>query len=215
MTEDWPVRPAARLFYAQEKAELEQLLRAEAQASTTLALYLVRPPIVLGPHALGAKGSVPQPVSGGGRRMLDLINRSPVPIPMLAPEVQIQFIHEDDVGQALLKCILGEGPPGAYNVAGDGVLTGADVARELGLAPLPIPARAAHAAARAAMTLPRLPFFPPAADWVEAVSHPAIIDTSKAKRELGWRPRYTGIEALRETIRSDRPDDPAPPPERE
>jgi len=30
MTEEWPVRPAARLFYAQEKAELEGLLRAEA-----------------------------------------------------------------------------------------------------------------------------------------------------------------------------------------
>ena len=30
MTEEWPVRPAARLFYAQEKAELERLLRAEA-----------------------------------------------------------------------------------------------------------------------------------------------------------------------------------------
>src|SRR3954463_4338128 len=30
MTEDWPVRPAARLFYAKEKAELEHLLRAEA-----------------------------------------------------------------------------------------------------------------------------------------------------------------------------------------
>src|SRR3954453_9822272 len=26
MTEEWPVRPAAHLFYAQEKAELEQLL---------------------------------------------------------------------------------------------------------------------------------------------------------------------------------------------
>ena len=30
MTEQWPVRPAARLFYAQEKAELEHLLAAEA-----------------------------------------------------------------------------------------------------------------------------------------------------------------------------------------
>jgi hypothetical protein len=30
MTEDWPVRPAARLFYAQEKAELERLLGEEA-----------------------------------------------------------------------------------------------------------------------------------------------------------------------------------------
>ncbi|MGZ4651097.1 MAG: NAD-dependent epimerase/dehydratase family protein, partial [Kineosporiaceae bacterium] len=32
MTEDWPVRPAARLFYAQEKAELELLLQGEADA---------------------------------------------------------------------------------------------------------------------------------------------------------------------------------------
>src|SRR5215212_1721172 len=29
MTEEWPVRPAAHLFYAQEKAELEQLLAEE------------------------------------------------------------------------------------------------------------------------------------------------------------------------------------------
>ena len=28
MTEDWPVRPAARRFYAQQKAELEHLLQA-------------------------------------------------------------------------------------------------------------------------------------------------------------------------------------------
>ena len=51
MTEEWPVRPAARLFYAQEKAELEVLLRAEADRSAGPALYLLRPPIVLGPHA--------------------------------------------------------------------------------------------------------------------------------------------------------------------
>jgi nucleoside-diphosphate-sugar epimerase len=36
---------------------------------------------------------------------------------------------------------------------------------------------------------------------VEALSHPSIMDTSKAKQELGWRPRYTGVEALRETLR--------------
>ncbi|HJX43532.1 MAG TPA: NAD-dependent epimerase/dehydratase family protein, partial [Geodermatophilus sp.] len=44
MTEEWPVRPAARLFYAQEKAELERLLQAEARAHPQIALYLLRPP---------------------------------------------------------------------------------------------------------------------------------------------------------------------------
>jgi nucleoside-diphosphate-sugar epimerase len=30
------------------------------------------------------------------------------------------------------------------------------------------------------------------------------MDTSRAKRDLGWQPRYTGLEALRDTLR-DRP----------
>ncbi len=201
MDEDWPTRPAARLFYAREKAELERLLNDEARANTKLELYMVRPPIVLGPHAMGAKDALPAPVARAGRRMLDLVDRLPVPVPSLAPDVQLQFIHEDDVGQALLKCVLGQGPPGAYNIAGDGVLTGADVARELGLAPIPIPARAVHAAARAAASLPRPPGAPPATEWVEAISHPSIMDTTKAKQKLGWQPRYTGVEALRETLR--------------
>src|SRR3954451_19810254 len=48
MTEDWPTRPADRLFYAQEKAELEQLLKDEEAEHPDTDLYLLRPPIVLG-----------------------------------------------------------------------------------------------------------------------------------------------------------------------
>ena len=81
MTEDWPVRPAARLFYAQEKAELEQLLGEEAELSPGLGLYLLRPPIVLGPHAVGAKAALPAPLATVGRTMLDFVNRLPVRVP--------------------------------------------------------------------------------------------------------------------------------------
>ena len=67
MTEDWPVRPAARLFYAQEKADLEHLLQAEAAARPGgPALYLLRPSIVLGPHTVGAKGLLPGPLATAG-----------------------------------------------------------------------------------------------------------------------------------------------------
>ncbi|WP_197536280.1 hypothetical protein [Blastococcus saxobsidens] len=114
------------------------------------------------------------------------------------PQHPLQFIHEDDVGQALLLCVLGAGPPGAYNIAGDGVLTAADVARELGVIPIPLPAAPAQAAARA---VARLPFLPPAAEWIEAAGRPAIMDTTRAREELGWTPRYTGLEALRDTLR--------------
>jgi nucleoside-diphosphate-sugar epimerase len=200
MTEEWPVRPAAHLFYAQEKAELEQLLGEESQKHDELDLYLLRPPIVLGPHAMGAKDALPEPVAAFGKGLLQFISRLPIPVPAPAPDTPVQFIHEDDVGQALFKCVVAAGPPGAYNIAGDGVMTGSDIARELGLSPISIPARAVYRAAGAAASLPKPPFLPPMTDWVEAASHPAIMDTNKAREELGWSPKYTGVEALRATL---------------
>lgn len=194
--EDWPVRPARHLFYAREKAELELLLAREAARAERPALYLLRPSIVLGPHALGGKTIAG---AGAGRRLLDLLARSPVPLPTLAPHVPVQFVHEADVGQALLKCVLAAGPPGPYNIAADGVLTGADVARELGLAPLPVPGPVVYTTARVAAALPKWGL-PPALDWVEAFAHPAIMDTAKAKEKLGWRPAFTAREALRDTL---------------
>jgi nucleoside-diphosphate-sugar epimerase len=80
-------------------------------------------------------------------------------------------VHEDDVGQALLLCIVGAGRPGVYNITGDGVLSGAQVLREFGLMPVRAPASG-----------------------------------SNAKRELGWHPRYSGPEALRDTLKPHRQD---------
>jgi nucleoside-diphosphate-sugar epimerase len=198
ITEDWPVRPAARLFYAQEKAELEELLQAEAGRHPGLGLYLLRPPVVVGPDVVGGKDVLPGPLAPLGRALFSRPRRLPVPVPTLVPEFELQLIHQDDVGQALLLCVLGAGPPGAYNIAGDGVLTAVDVAREFGAVPVPVPAGPTRWAARAAA---RLPFLPPAAEWVEAFTRPSIMDTSRAKRELGWQPRFTGLEALRDTLR--------------
>ncbi|MGZ8742962.1 MAG: NAD-dependent epimerase/dehydratase family protein [Nocardioides sp.] len=198
MTEEWPTRPADRLFYAQEKAELEQLLADEAAANPGTALYLLRPPIVLGPQAVGAKAQLPAPLARLGRRVLGEDGKLPVPLPVLVPDLPIQFIHQDDVGRALLQCVVAAGPPGAYNIAADDVLSALDVARVLGVLPVPLPAGPTHAAAR---VLARLPWLPSAAEWIEAASHPAVMDTSRAKTELGWAPRFTAIEALRATFR--------------
>jgi nucleoside-diphosphate-sugar epimerase len=197
MDEDWPTRPAQRLFYAQEKAELEHLLQAESEEHPDLAVYLLRPSIVLGPHTIGGKQLLPGPLAALGRLLGGRLRRLPVPLPAPVPDLPLQLVHEDDVGQALLQCVVGAGPPGAYNIAGDGVLSAVDVARELGIIPLPVPARAGQSVAGA---LARLPFLPSRAGWVEAASHPAVMDTSRAKERLGWAPRYTGLEALRDTI---------------
>ncbi len=194
MKETWPVRPADRLFYAQEKAELEALLQQEAAAHPELDLYLLRPPVVLGPHTIGGKQILPGPLAPLGRKLP--LRKLPVPIPTVVPAVPLQLIHEDDVGSALLQCVVAAGPPGAYNIAADDVVTAVDVARELGFVPLSLPAAVAHAPARA---LSKLPFLPQQAEWVEAFSHPAVMDTTKAKKELGWSPRFSALEAVRAT----------------
>lgn len=201
MTEEWPVRPASRLFYAQEKAEIEERLAAEVGAHPELDLYVLRPPIVLGPHAVGAKQLLPGPLQPLASRVSQrLRGRLPVAVPALVPDVLVQFVHERDVGQALLLCVVAAGPPGAYNISGDGVLTGADVARELGVRPVAVPRRLVEPAARAVAALPAPPFLPPFPEWVEAASHPAIMDAGKARRELGWVPEFTSLTALRDTL---------------
>ncbi len=190
MREDWPVRPAETLFYAQEKAELEQLLADEAAAHPEIDLYLLRPPVVVGPHAIGGKG--PALLQRIGLR------KSPVPIPVLVPDLPLQLIHEDDVGTALLQCVVAAGPPGAYNIAAPDVVSTVDVARAFGLRPVPLPTRPAQSAARLVAKVPGLPSF---AQWVEAFSQPAVMDVSKARDELGWTPRWTALEALEDTLR--------------
>ena len=201
MTEEWPVRPADHLFYAQEKAELERLLGDEDEQHPDLGLFVLRPPIVLGPHSVGAKTVVPGALEPLAERAARLVRGGlPVPIPVPVPDLPIQFIHEDDVGQAFLLCIHGAGGPGAYNIAADDVLSAREVAREVGMIPVPIPARPVQVAARAFAAIPGLPGAPPVTEWIEALSHPAIMDTAKAKRQLGWTPRHTALEALRETI---------------
>jgi nucleoside-diphosphate-sugar epimerase len=190
MREDWPVRPANRLFYAQEKAELEQLLQREAAQHPELDMYLLRPPIVVGPHAVGGKG--PALLQRYGLR------RSPVPLPVLVPDLPLQLVHEGDVGSALLQCVLAAGPPGAYNIAAPEVISTIDVVRALGLYPIRLPGGPAQRAARALSRVPGLPSF---AQWVEAFSTPAVMDVSRAGAELGWTPRYTALEALHDTLR--------------
>ncbi len=194
--EDWPTRSADRLFYAQEKAELEHLLLAEAAAHPQVALYVLRPPIVLGPEAVGAKVSIPHllsPLVRAGEAGLRLLRG----FPALVPDVPLQVIHHDDVAEALRLCVVGAGPPGAYNIAADDVITFVDLARELGLRAWSVPGAPVAWLAGAAA---RVPYLPSRAQWVEAISHPVIMDTTKARALLGWTPRRTALDTLRSTF---------------
>ncbi len=77
-------------------------------------------------------------------------------------------------------------------------MTGATGTFGFGLIPLPLPAGPAQFAARAVAALP---FLPPNMQWGEAASHPATMDITRAKRDLGWAPRFITLKTLRDTLR--------------
>jgi nucleoside-diphosphate-sugar epimerase len=45
-----------------------------------------------------------------------------------------------------------------------------------------------------------LPLVPTLAQWVNAGRTPVIMDTTKARDQLGWRPRYDTPETLRALV---------------
>jgi nucleoside-diphosphate-sugar epimerase len=196
VTERWATRPAGRLLYAQEKAELEQLLADEAAAHPQPELLLLRPPIVLGPDAVGAKVVLPEMLAPLAQGVGAALRRLPR-LPALVPDLPLQLIHQEDVAEALRLCVVGAGEPGAYNIAADDVVSTVDIARELGLRVMRVPGWPVAAVSRA---VARLPYLPSTAQWFEALGHPVIMDTTKAKASLGWRPRHTAIDSLRATF---------------
>jgi nucleoside-diphosphate-sugar epimerase len=112
------------------------------------------------------------------------------------PALRLQLVHHDDVGEALRRCVVGDGPPGTYNLAADDVLTLVDLAREVGVLALPLPEGAAEWPARALSALP----LPPPLQWVQAATTPMIMDTTRARERLGWRPRHSGLDAWRASL---------------
>jgi nucleoside-diphosphate-sugar epimerase len=55
---------------------------------------------------------------------------------------------------------------------------------------------------RPAALATRAPLVPSIAQWVNAGRVPVLMDTTKARRELGWTPRYSSREILGELVSS-------------
>jgi nucleoside-diphosphate-sugar epimerase len=195
LTEDVPPRGSPEHYYSEQKAECEALL-AEITGGTDLDVFVLRPSIVSGPRAPLLASSMPW------RQMLDAVPavlREPLAavqslLPLLPdPGVGVQLVHHDDVADAVALAAVGAGPPGPYNLGGDGSVSLAEVAKATGTRSVRVP----HAAARtASAVLAKLPLVPAAAEWIHTARAPMIMDTSRARHRLGWAPRYTSAQTL-------------------
>ena len=84
-------------------------------------------------------------------------------------------------------------PSGAYNIAGDGVVSVSEVADALGGRPVKVPRAAAVVASE---VIARLPFVPSALEWLHAGRTSVVMATDKAKSQLGWTPKFTAAATL-------------------
>jgi nucleoside-diphosphate-sugar epimerase len=208
LTEDVPARGTDRFYYSAHKAELEgllsELLAESSTGESSTEAYVFRPCIVAGPNATLLIRNIPyvrifERLPAALRGLFDMV---PVLKPVLPdPGVPFQLVHHDDVASAMKAAVLGRGHSGVYNLAAPGELTMFDLAEALGWYAIPVPELARDATAE---IVARLPFLPAEAAWISAFRTPVIMDSSKARRELRWRPRHDAHETLRQMVAAHR-----------
>jgi UDP-glucose 4-epimerase len=191
LTEDVAARGSAEHYYSEQKAACEALL-ADITKDSSLEVYVLRPCVVAGPNATALADAMPWNQLPGPVRAV--VKAVPVLKPLVPdPGYPLQLVHHDDVATAIALAATTPAPPGVYNIAGDGVVTVADVARALGGRPVRVPAVAATAASAAISRVPRVPSM---LEWLHTARTSMVMDTTKAKTQLGWRPLHSSAETL-------------------
>jgi nucleoside-diphosphate-sugar epimerase len=191
LTEDVAPRGSAEHYYSEQKAACEALL-ADITRDSPLEVFVLRPCIVAGPKATALADAMPWNQLPGPVRAV--VKAVPALKPVVPdPGYPLQLVHHDDVATAIALAATAPAPPGVYNIAGDGVVTVADVAKALGGRPVRVPAVAATAASAAISRVPRVPSM---LEWLHTARTSMVMDTSKAKTQLGWRPLHSSAETL-------------------
>jgi UDP-glucose 4-epimerase len=108
-----------------------------------------------------------------------------------------QVVHSYDVGEAFRIAIVNGDARGAFNLAAEPVLDAGEIGRILNARTVRVPSRLARAGAGLSWRL-RLQPVPPG--WLDLARQVPIMDTTRARTELGWTPQFSADETLLEVI---------------
>lgn len=110
--------------------------------------------------------------------------------------LQFQATHADDVADAYVRAVV-RPVHGAFNIAAEPVLTPQVIAEAVEGRTIPVP----EAVLRIATGLSFAAHVQPSeAGWIDMATQTPLMDTSRARRELGWSERMSATDALRELI---------------
>ena len=190
--ESWPRDGIPGAWYSQHKAETERLLDALEAEQPQLRIVRLR-------YAYAMKRE-----SASGQRRLFLGPFVPTWLlrPRLFPAVPdtpgltLQLVHSDDVGDAYRRAVVSDAR-GPFNLAAEPPLTPPELARTLRSRTVPVPRRLLRGVAAATWRARLQPVSP---DWVDLALDVPLLDTSRARGELGWAPKRDARATLLEWL---------------
>ena len=191
--ESWPTTGITSSFYARHKAEVERLLdRFEDEHPDTRVVRL-RPGLIFKREA-----------ASGIRRLFvgpllpnALVQPRLIPVVPAHPRLVFQAVHSYDVGEAYRLATVRDDARGAYNIAADPVLDPEELGRLLDARPVRMPGGLLRGGAALSYRLRLQPSEP---GWVDMAFAVPVMDTTRARTELGWQPERTSGEALLELL---------------
>ncbi len=190
--ETWPTGGIASSFYSRQKSETERLLDRHEQEFPEMRTVRLRPGLIF----KGTAASGIRRLFGGPLVPTSALHRALIPIVPDIERLRFQAVHSLDVGSAYALAATGDAR-GAFNIAAEPVLDPAELGRLLRARPVPVPASIVRAGADLTW---RAHLQPTPPGWVDMALAVPIMDTSRARAELGWTPRRTSGEALLELL---------------
>jgi UDP-glucose 4-epimerase len=192
--ESWPTHGIGSSSYSRAKAYTERLLDTFEARFPAVRVVRLRPALILkGPAATRVRRLFLGPLFPRS-----LLHPGRLPVLPRVPGLRFQTVHTDDVAEAFRLAVVGRFA-GAANLAAEPVLSLEDVAELLDARTVPVPAAIARPAV-AATWAARL--HPVDVGWFDMAWQTPLLDTARAREELGWTPRHSSLATVAEMIRA-------------
>jgi nucleoside-diphosphate-sugar epimerase len=190
--ESWPTDGIPTSFYSRHKAEVERELDRVEATAPALRVVRLRPGLIFRYEA----ASEIRRLFAGPLLPGRLVHPRLIPVVPDLPRLRFQAVHSRDVGDAYRLAVVRD-VRGAFNIAADPVLDPERLARLLGARRI-----TAHTGLlrRVVELTWRLRLQPTPPGWLDLALGVPIMNTTRAREELGWTPRHTAEEALLELL---------------
>jgi nucleoside-diphosphate-sugar epimerase len=190
--ETWSASGIRTSFYSRHKAEVETALDAFEDRHPDIRVVRMRPGLVF----KRAAASEIRRLFAGPLLPTLLLRRGLIPFVPRLPRLRFQAVHSYDVGEAF-RLALHADVRGAFNLAAEPVLDGEVLAGLLNARPVRVPAGLLRGAADVTW---RLRLQPSPSGWVDLALGVPLMDSGRARAELGWVPRTGAGDALLELL---------------